>query len=642
MSEFILPLLILDRICFGTHKEEAAIRQEFLNILTADPSLASTLSMSHGDHQRAVSSVFMVIETLNYWVERETEDRYKSSRSTGSSNNRRKQSSSKVKEDVTDASSWPADKTISRIEDLVSTIPLSAQARAAANTGMHARSLRLLEMAGRKRVVEEVYESSLDQQKTNKNVAQYGTSFQSSRALVGNYDGLNLMKDALARLDDCETMASIGEDFLIGNPLQQVRDSIRRKEASGDFEGALQDYERALQLQNVENRDSSLQSGILTCLLELGQFESVLNQVRGLIRIGRSGNEDQNSVTSFAVEAAWRLGRWETLSDMVEKDSSSSGIDTGFQTMHQISVGKAMLGLHRKDRDMVTSALERSREALMHGLSSAARESYSRSYSNIVALQCVRELENASDILCLEINTDPSSLDEIAHSTANEGWAWTGRLNLLSSHGSSSVISTRVALARLCGEPVLEGSLFLSIGNRARKNGLYSIAENFFSKAEAAFTSIPTNELAKSPTKIGDLLDVTRESVAKLKHESGESALALKILGHQSVQNAYDRMLTEFDNLDALKNIAVNHERERVRNLSGSILLAKDDEKTLTDRFARRLLRLTQWTVDGGLKGGSEITRRYRIMHKLAPEWEKGKVNLSIHNFALLCFAFRI
>lgn len=631
MTEFILPLLILDRLCFGSPEDEEAVRIEFLAILSFKPS--TTAKMNQSDYQRAVSCLFMVMETLGYWAERETEDRFKSSGSTTKNSSRRRSASIKAADDV-ESSSWLADTTISRIDELLSKIPLSVQAGAAARVGMHARALRLLEMAGRKQVVEEVFETGIDRRKASLTSKSAAPFFQLAEAPVGTTDVI-LLKDVLARLDDCETMVAIGGDSFSINPLLQVRDSIRRKEASGDFVGALQDYERALQLQTVGVRDPNLEKGVLQCLLELGHFESVLSQVGGLVHgVSKESKSDISGITSFAVEAAWRLGRWDTLSALVENEvvNSEERLDTN---LHQISVGKVMLGLHRKDKDTVTSALAMSRASIMEDLSSGARESYSRSYANIVQLHCVRELENAADILCLEHNDSPFTLEELARSTSDEGWAWDGRLNLATSHGASSVISTRVALARLCGEAGLEGSLFLSVGKRARKKRLYSIAETLFSKAQAAFTSIPASEVTRN-SKLGNLIDSTRVQVAKLKHESGESALALKILGHESVQSTFNQMLTEIDHAEALKKMAVDYERQQLGILSTSVTAAQNDDHSLTDRFARRLLRLTQWTVEGGLKGGSEITRRYRIIHKLAPEWEKGEsISLcSVQNFA--------
>jgi hypothetical protein len=55
----------------------------------------------------------------------------------------------------------------------------------------------------------------------------------------------------------CETMAVIRTDSLFFNPLQHIiRDNIREKQASVDYESALQEYERVLQLR---------------CLMELGR-----------------------------------------------------------------------------------------------------------------------------------------------------------------------------------------------------------------------------------------------------------------------------------------------------------------------------------------------------------------------------------
>lgn len=613
MTEFILPLLILDRICFGTKQDEVAICQEFLSVLNS-----KSPSMSQTDFQRAVSTIFMVIQTLSFWAERETEERFKSSRSSTSST-RKKRGSTITHDDL-----WPADNAIQRIEDLIFGIPLSVQAQAAARVGMHARALRLLEMDRRRHDVERVYESSIDQQKRVEASSRQGDVYHQNDQIAVNSIEVELMKDVLVQLDDCETMVAIGGDSVVANPMLQVRDSIRRNVASGDFQGALQDSERALQLTSVVERDPSLEKGVLQCLLELGQFESVLNQVAGMTHRHIDDAKDmQSMIAPFAVEAAWRLGRWDTLSDLIKRDADE-GNTSQRTTSQQIEIGKAMLGLRQKDKSMVMTSLENARALLMQNLSSEAQESYSRSYSNIVGLHCIRELENAADVLCLKNNDSPFTLDEIAYSTSNEGWAWDGRLSFTTSHGASPIINTRVALARLYGEPALEGQLFLSIGKRARKNGLYSIAENFFSKAEVAFTSITTTTTEISTnSKLENLLDSTKTQLAKLKHESGESALALKILGHDSVQSAFGRMTTQMENLVAVRKIAIDYERQRIGTLSNSSMHLQD-EKSLTDRFAKRLLRLTQWMVEGGLKGGSEITRRYRVIHKLAPEWEKG------------------
>jgi hypothetical protein len=626
VAEFILPLLILDRICFGTSQDEVLIREELLEVLSFDLSSC----MGQEDHQKAADAVFTVIDTLRNWAEHATEERSKGRTSGSSINKSKRQVSIRTNQDSTPITSWPAEETIERIIDVLKTIPLVVQADAAAKIGMHARALLLLEMASRKQHVVHVFEKSIDEQRKDDTAPREQSGFQSGFQSLGtpssDHIDLDLMKTVLSRLDDCETMAAVGKDHVLIDPLLQVRDSIRQREASGDFESALQDYERALQVQGAENRDPNLESGALQCLLELGRFESVINQVAGLKQRGATAvDEDLSGTTSFAVEAAWRLGRWQILSDLIESEDGKPRPTLSSNHTYHICSGKAMLGLQRKEVLTVATAIQNAREVLMQSLSSVARESYARSYSEIVRLQCLRELENAHDFLCQE-NYEYSgqlTLNEIAHSTSTEGWSWDGRLSLVASYCAASVISTRVALARLSGDPVLEGSLFLNSGKRARKNGLQTVAENYFSQAQAAFASMPQNEFARN-SKLGNLVDATREQLAKMKHQSGESAVALKILGQASVQRVIDQMLHDMETPESLRKLAVKYERQRIGKLSGLAASVHDDDNALTDRFASRLLRLTQWMAEGGLKGGSEIMGRFRIIHKLAPNWEKG------------------
>ena len=618
VAEFILPLLILDRICFGNAQDEEHIRQEIIAVLTFDTK--PNVAMSQTERQKAVNALFMVVDTLCFWAEHETEERHRSSsRSSGSSSSKKSRDTNSGLGDVASSTTWPSDDTILRTEEVLNTIPLSLLAQAAANVGMHARALRLLEMVGRRTTVEKVYNTSSDPNRNDGDSEGY-----KSLDKVGGID-LHLLKNILARLDDCETMAAVGEESSQADPSSQVRDSIRQNEASGNWEAALQDYERALQLEGVEKRDPLMEKGALQCLLELGQFESVLNQVNGLVH-GRQGQScGKVHATSLAVEAAWRLGRWETLSDFVESNASrvepGQALDT--EDMYQISVGKAMLGLQRKDSSAVASALENARQALMQSLSSVARESYARSYSHMVRLHCLREIENAGDVLCENTTASSLALAEIVQLDTHEGWAWNGRLSLVSSQGSTTVINTRLALARLSSEPVLEGSLFVSAGKIARKTGLHSIAANFFSHAEAAFACIPSTD-ANRKRNLGNFLDPVKMQIAKLKHASGESTTALKLLGQDSVQKVFDQMMLNIENSNTLRQLATRYERQRIGSISGLAASVADDDRSLVSRFASRLLKLTQWAGEGGLKGGSEIMGRFRVIHKLVPEWEKG------------------
>ncbi len=599
-AEFLLPLLVADRIYFGSAEEFELLCKEFLDLLDFD-SNSPRSPMDHADRQKAVSVFFATFDTMTYWAERETEDRHRNKRPSTSMSSRINGRNAEIGDF---GSHWPAEETITRIYELAASIPLHLQAKAAASVGMHARALRLLEMADRKEMVEEIFESSS---------SDVGTSQKAER----RYVDIDLLKSVLANLDDFETMGSVGDGPFWYNPLLHVTHAIQRKEAAGDFEAALQDYERAIQFQN--DNDGSMERGAMQCLLELGRFENVLDRITSDSRV------NSGEIDSFAVEAAWRLGRWETLSTLLDK----GGVDVLDHRkeptdVYREEIGKVMLCLSKGDGTGAEVSLQTSRKAAMESLACVARESYSRAYTDIVKLHCIRELEDAAPLLCHRVTPISFSMSEISESTLPDGWAWEGRLRWATPQAASTIMSTRVGIARLGQEPVVEASLCLCIGKHARRHGMRTVAENYFSNAEARLASIPHTEYVKNPTLEG-LVNEVQVQYAKLKNEFGEKGTAIKLLGQDMVQNAFEKMSEDIENAEHLRLTAAAYERTRILNLFGAFAAKLPMDKVLSDRFAKRLLRTTQWTVDGGMKSGSEIIERFRVVHKLSPEWEKGR-----------------
>jgi hypothetical protein len=168
-------------------------------------------------------------------------------------------------------------------------------------------------------------------------------------------------------------------------------------------------------------------------------------------------------------------------------------------------------------------------------------------------------------------------------------------------------VKTRLALSRLAKDERLEGSLFLYLGQRARKSNLYNVAANCFAQAEAAFI-LPQNDKHFYSDKMSSL----QLQVAKLKHDCGESSAALKILSlddlESFVESDQDRLHAEIS--------------RRASAVRGSIAVV--DQKTI-DMFVRGALQSTLWMIEGGLKSSVQVINRFHVIHKLAPGWEKGK-----------------
>ena len=186
----------------------------------------------------------------------------------------------------------------------------------------------------------------------------------------------------------------------------------------------------------------------------------------------------------------------------------------------------------------------------------------------------------------------------------NTDWGWDDRLNTVGTNTSASIhiITTRLALARISSNSVIEASLWLDAGKKARKGGLYHVAENCLSHADAVYRHLQTRSSTES-TPTSDHLDIHASEVslqlAKIKHAMGKSTEALSMVNLDD----FDRLLqTKTEILDKMK---------------------KDDRLKLVGRSA---LQATEWMVESGLKSGSEVIARYKFLNKILPEWERGTV----------------
>lgn len=567
VAEFLLPVLVLDRLCFGNAIDEQIVVAEMVGALTLKEE--NKASMNGGDLQKAVSAIFTIIDTFQYWLERDIEERH-SSGDSGRSN---------------DNGEWSQDEATMRIEDVLAKVPYELQAKAAEMVGMSARSLRLFELASRQKVAESVFGILLPEQRQPR--PQHTN--RSSAAGFCPSDCLDLMKSILASLDDYETLISLvgaeSERQLSG----KIADSIREKIASQDWSGALQEHERALQLGYGE---SSHHQGILECLLELGQYESVLNQVRGITKDGLSYS---NRLLPFAVQAAWRLGRWDTLSSILLRNEAGC---VDMDGKYQVCLGKTLLAIENKEPGAVVDNLRNARNAVMEKLAIAARDSYVRSYEQIVRLRSLQEIEDFSGFLI-----DSKSFPPLISPVVAEDWG--RRLEAASPESAVSLINVRLAISRLAKDSALEGRLFLDFGRRARKNWKHNIALNAFSRANEAF------DVARSRIDITDISSLQLER-AKLKHQIGESSAALRLLDQGDIE-----AISQLDPAQARTEV-----NSRVSAVVG--IRVDLDEDSAVQVFVRNALKSIKWMIEGGLKGGNEILSGFRLIHRLAPKWEKG------------------
>ena len=188
-----------------------------------------------------------------------------------------------------------------------------------------------------------------------------------------------------------------------------------------------------------------------------------------------------------------------------------------------------------------------------------------------------------------------SEISDQFQSNVDSEWGWRARLNLVGTNTSAClhITTTRLALCRLSKNTRVEGSLWLDNGRQARKGGLFDIAENSFVRAEEIYRSIQSST---------DLHEVKFQQ-AKIKHALGKSTEALMMVNQDEFHDLL-RTVTE----DSMEKVVTSLEQEgRLKHL------------------VRCALQATEWMVESGLKSGSEVKSRYKLLTELCPDWERGE-----------------
>ena len=606
-SEFILPILVLERLCFGSSEDGYVIQKELEDTfrLAVPPidRISPMIRMSFSERQKAVNTAFLLVDTLKLWSERETEGFFKESARHG-------EPGSRLSTSVEDGT-WNPNLALEKINDLVDALPLEDMAKAAAALGMHARALQCLEAKARMGLVILAFDSGNIMDDPGKGSSiQLTVQHGFGPHLLHDID-LSLLKEVLGKLDDYPTMKAVPKN---GFSKVYDKDGIRERESRGDWALALNDYERALQSEQDAETRASLEKGSLQCLLEMGHYESVLNQVNGVLHRAKVTNDEKDGgeeAISLAIDAAWRLGRWSALDSLLHEHGLRGG------TVHancdfQLAIGKAMLGLHRRSKPDVEKALCVARETLMTKLSNVAKEGYERAYPSLVKLQCLREIEDANVFLGEEgsaSDTNSGALSELAASSDLGGWAWDLRLSMASHVDSSIITDVRLALARLAGDIKLERDVFFTMGKKARKSGLLDVASNCFAKAQSvSVLSVVTEKDSDTAMRwIGEV----QMQLAKLEYQAGHTSAALLILGVDDVKGW--SKLNEVERLSRSK--------ARLHVITGRRSVGSD--QSVAHDIARRLLKSTRWIAEGGLKSVPEVMERFRVSHQLRPKWGK-------------------
>ena len=263
---------------------------------------------------------------------------------------------------------------VSNVSAFISAIPKRILAETSFRCGAYDRALLYLEISVReswKSRLPPAIESRCDQQT------------------------VKLLQRIYAGLDDV--------DGLIGVAKLRGRSSLEERvldcERAGDWPAALACYEQASQ------EDPSVMKnhyGLLRCLRNLGHLQTMLTHAEGCMK---SFPHEAAYFCDSALQAAWRLGRWDLIDELTKK----GGIEERKKTF-DFHLAQVLFDAESGNEDEFKRNVRKARLSVLEPLAAAGMESYHRAYPFLVRLQMLSELQEIGQII-VKHNAGTDSLD---------------------------------------------------------------------------------------------------------------------------------------------------------------------------------------------------------------------------------------
>ncbi len=276
-------------------------------------------------------------------------------------------------------------------------------------------------------------------------------------------------------------------DYVVGvTATRQAQASLQERifhhQVTGNYQDALGCYEGAV-------RDSpDVMEGMLECYNRLDQPNTVAALARGL---AESNERWVESKREFRMEAAWQLAQWDELESLcsIQKDKDKGSHSWRHEFACLINC------LHRNDSSGFYQHLQTLHRHEVTGITAAAMEEapYQRSYTHVVNLQVLNEVESIADLLLLRTDLPRIELLEELFTS----WRTRSTFAQYSLESQEPVLKVRRALLELCSrrlkdapgglEKVAVNELGVNIlisAKAARKAGQFSKAFNLLIDAE--------------------------------------------------------------------------------------------------------------------------------------------------------------
>eukprot|EP00889_Picochlorum_renovo_P006812 jgi/Picre1/33842/NNA_001321.t1 len=328
--------------------------------------LAPYIILSYLDHKGKQAKSSIVEEFLRVFKENERPSRDESK--AGATD---KEAS---KDDFLGSFDWKI------LYELIESIPRVQLAHAASKCGAHARALLYFETHLRL-------------------ISGGGANIAAASSAKFSDEYVGLLLEIYGELEEPDGLDGI---MKLRQGPSKLEDQRLAAEKNGSWAEASSLYELDISKSNDSiGSDSNLLEGRLNCLLQLGHFEGLVNQVRGLLsRDNTLSNLENARIATKGVASLWRLGKYRGEIQKYIGISQEAFQRLTLDEKWELSLGQLLChlsedaGHHRLRED-----LSKVRFEVMSQFSAAAKESYARAYPYLVKLHMIQEISDAAGII---------------------------------------------------------------------------------------------------------------------------------------------------------------------------------------------------------------------------------------------------
>ena len=142
--------------------------------------------------------------------------------------------------------------------------------------------------------------------------------------------------------------------------------------------------------------------GRLRCLHGLGEYDALESSVRRLKDQFKSTEvvgvdeeallEAQSEMQRLGANAAWMLGKWDSMDDILEGEDEGEETTEVVLDQH-VSFYRAVMAIHKHEYDKAQDLIEDTRSRLAGSIGALLSENYSRAYRAMVSMQVLAEME---------------------------------------------------------------------------------------------------------------------------------------------------------------------------------------------------------------------------------------------------------